>query len=69
MTISKATPPNAPRASGRKKLLGGVGTSCVFADEADSGSWVAGGAGASQGVAPSGSDDNSTGRPRAAQKS
>ena len=71
ITISRATPLNAPSASGRKNLFRGIGvTSCFVAERDDSCGGAAGGAGASSQAATAGGDGgNSAGRPRAAQKS
>jgi hypothetical protein len=71
MTISSATPLNAPSASGRTNLFRAIGvTSCFFADGDNSRAGVVRGEDASSQAATSGGDGgNSTGRPRAAQKS
>src|SRR5688572_11278809 len=71
ITISTATPLNAPSASGRRDLFRAIGvTSCFFADGGDSRGGAAPRAGASSQAATAGGDGgNSAGRPRAAQKS
>ena len=71
ITINRAPALNAPTASGRKNLCRGTGvTSCFFAERDDSGGGAARGGDASSQAATAGGDGgNSTGRPRAAQKS
>src|SRR4029077_8205092 len=70
IAISRAPPPNVPRASGRGNLFRGIGnTSCFFADGDGSRSGAAGAGASSQAATPGGDGGNSAGRPRAAQKS
>jgi hypothetical protein len=71
ITISRATPLNAPTASGCRDLFRAIGvTSCFVAGGDGSRGGAARGADASSQAATSGGDGgSSSGRPRAAQKS